>query len=111
MSKVTKFTKPQLYVIAALFARSNTGMDLPKAAELRRMMMNASPLTTLGSAVVGMCEPYMETNEHQRMFMDEAKMWMRDKKLATLESIAKVWPDMSRLIADAMKPHKSGKGA
>jgi hypothetical protein len=102
MSKVTKFTKAQSYVIAALFARSNAGMDLPRAAELRRMMMNASPLTTLGSAVVGMCDQYMETNEHQRMFMDEAKMWMKDKKLASLESIAKVWPDMGRLIADAM---------
>jgi hypothetical protein len=109
MSKVTKFTKAQSYVIAALFARSNAGMDLPRVDELKWMMVSASPLTSLTSAVVGMCGKYMETNEHQRMFVDEAKMWMKDKKLASLESIAKVWPDMGRLIADAM--HKSGKGA
>jgi hypothetical protein len=53
---------------------------------------------TLQSAVITICGEFMESDEHEEMFLDEAKSWYRDfgprGKHKTRESILKVWPDI-----------------
>jgi hypothetical protein len=101
------FTKQQKCVVAALFARSNMGLNRPTAAELRPLLEAATRerharSLNLNWAVVSLCQQFMETDEDEDTFMDEARMWLRDEKLASLDEITKVWPDMAALLTAAL---------
>lgn len=96
-----KFTREQKYVVAALFARSNMGIEKPDDSRVARLFKNAaapSRWASLSNAVIGICEEFMESDEHQKIFENEGQMWMKDSKLNSLESIWKIWPDMAELI-------------
>lgn len=62
------------FVAAALLARSNMGMPRPTAENMR--WWHFTPHTTLGSAVISICEEFIENDEHYEMFMDEARGWL-----------------------------------
>ncbi len=98
---MTKFTKQQKMIVAAMFARTNMGQPNPTVEQVRRQFTR--PPEHLSTPVMAFCEQYMETDEHQRIFMAEARSWMRDKNLSTLEAIQQIWPDVGALIESAMR--------
>lgn len=95
-----KFTPSQKAVVAALFGHSNMGQRLPSADTLRNLFHSSFPVN-LSSAVVAVSGDLMESDEHQQWFEDEAKSWMKDPKLDSLDSIRKTWPHMAALIEEA----------
>lgn len=95
-----KFASHELATVAAVFARSNMGKDLPKVDDVRRTIKNVH--TDLEEAVMTFCGDYMESDEHYQFFMDEAKMWKRHKDLKTMERIEAIWPHMAKLFKEAL---------
>ena len=61
------------HTVAALLARSNMGQNPPTESSSPR-----AAHISLSSAVCDICGPFMETDEHEEMFMHEARMWLRD---------------------------------
>lgn len=94
-------TPEQLNVIAAIFARSNTGMPLPTVEEVRHLL--SLKKNSLSGCVMYLCQQYMESDDHQEMFEDEAKGWRKGKKIQDLETIKKTWPDIGQLITQALE--------
>jgi hypothetical protein len=104
MAKATKLTDRERAVLAAAFAVSNMGQPRPahKAVQdaLTREMkyVHQWQATTF---VVEFGEQYMETDEHLRIFEDEAQMWWRTFKKRgqdTREYVQKTWLDMAALL-------------
>lgn len=60
-------------ILSAAFAVSNMGQPRPSSADIKRLKEGREP--TLESAVMFLAERYMETDEHQSIFMDEAQSW------------------------------------
>lgn len=95
-AKGTPISAKDLPILAAIFARSNMGQGLPTAAEVARLRDSDKP-TTLESAVVYYCQQFMESDEHEKGFIAEGKMWMRELKRDTRERICAVHKDIGRL--------------
>lgn len=95
------FNESQLNVVAALFARGNMGQLQPSVGEIKRAFGNEK--ATLNDAVEMLCQQFMENDEHYDIFLEEAKGWVKNKKLRSLETIRSVWPDYANLIEEALK--------
>lgn len=63
-------TDNQLNLLAAAFARSNMG--LPMENFFRR----SEGYVSLEEAVYDVCGGFMEADEHEEIFIEEAKMWL-----------------------------------
>jgi len=95
----TKITPQERIVLAAWFARSNMGQ--PRAERfLVESLLNVErkwPLT-LQAAVERLCSPYMETDEHEKIFQEEGVSWFRkfspNGSHNNREAIIKTWPDV-----------------
>lgn len=99
-----KLTKSQKMIVAAMFARTNMGQPPPSVEDVAQLFAsnNRQPFTHLSMPVNTLCGQYMEADEHERIFLAEARGWLRDKNLNTLESITEIWPDAGQLIAAAL---------
>lgn len=97
----TKFNKGQLNVVAAHFARTNMGQSECSVGLLRRMLTDKD--MSLGSAVNVICGEFIESQEHYHIFMSEARAWLKEKRIKTLESVKAVWPDHGTLFEQALK--------
>lgn len=95
----TKITPLERIVLAAWFARSNMGQPRAERKVVERLLTPDTrwPLT-LQSAVITVCQEFMESDEHEKWFLDEAKSWFKmfniRGKYATREAILKTWPDV-----------------
>lgn len=102
-AKSRKLTPRELTVMAAVFARSNMGMNLPEKKEVERLMQDRETLgriiePTLDTAVVAFCERFMESDEHYDMFMQEAKGWYKDLKKDRVGYLVRVHGDIAALF-------------
>lgn len=52
------------------------------------------PPTTIRSSMEHFCQQFIETDEHEDIFFEEAKMWERELAKMSDEKIATTWPDM-----------------
>ena len=68
-----KWPAAKKYTVAALLARSNMGHNPPRESSSPR-----EAHSSLSSAVCDICGAFMETDEHEEIFMHEARMWLRD---------------------------------
>lgn len=84
--------------LAVAFAISNMGQKVPDYAWEGREHWG----TSIEGTVNNLCEPFMETMEHERIFMSEAKMWYRDLKKRSSENILRMWP--SDFVAKILVP-------
>ena len=92
------FSENELHVCAAILGRSNMGMSRPKSSDVASLKNSGS--CTLNGAVMYLCQEFMETNEHQRMFESEAKWFVQQLK-ADPAKARKVWSDVFKLYAEA----------
>ena len=57
---------------------------------------------TLDSAVVFLCQQYMESDEHYEIFLDEARMWASRRyfggKYRTRDAIIGTWPHVKEVF-------------
>jgi hypothetical protein len=88
------------FTLAAIMARSNMGMPLPDVETVKRMIKYGGH-NTISSAVCDVCDQYMETDEHQQMFEDEARGWYKHHRKLSPDDIAKVHPTHIKLMRDA----------
>jgi hypothetical protein len=94
------FTPAQLNVVAAVFGHSNMGMELPTVDAVRFLLR--LPKVTLSTAVMHISGGWMESDEHQDIFEEEARSWVKNPELASLESIQPVWPHIGKLLEEAL---------
>ena len=105
-------------LVAAYMARTNMGQKPPPL----RLRTSAFGLyghgSSLNSAVCAICQEFMETDEHERMFEEEAEAWLArinldgdEKFLAQYEHAAKWinyrpkrWKDAAEIIEGAVNP-------
>lgn len=73
MIESKNWSLPKKYTVAALLARSNMGQRMPDPAPAGKLR---TPYVSLGSAIYGLCSPFMETDEHEGIFMEEGRMWL-----------------------------------
>lgn len=94
MKTKTLLTEREAIVLAAWFARSNLGMPNPSRKEVERLL--SATYLTLSGATLALCQKFMESDEHEQMFLDEAKSWLKDfsKKYKTREAVLEIWPDV-----------------
>jgi hypothetical protein len=90
---MTNLTSTEKNVLAAWFARSNMGMTRAPREKVQYLLKSDS---TLESATISLCQEFMETDQHEAIFQEEAEGWFKtiSKKYPTRESILKVWPDI-----------------
>jgi hypothetical protein len=100
-----RITERERIVLAAYFARSNMGMDRATNREIQKLLAgdgHGRCDVTLDSAVVYLCQQYMESDEHYKIFMDEAKMWASRRyfggKYRTREAIIGTWPHVKEVF-------------
>jgi hypothetical protein len=65
--------KKTLTILAAIAGHMNYGQPAPEPSTVRRLTTAKS--VTLSSAVMMITGNIMETDEHEKMFMEEAEMW------------------------------------
>jgi hypothetical protein len=99
-----KFTPQERCVVAAVFGHSNMGQPNPSVRRVRELFR--AKRLTLDGAVVSLSGSLMESDEHYKIFMGEAKGWLRDKKTAKLEDIQATWPDLGKLFEEALSDEK-----
>jgi len=100
LEKTSPLTIADQTILAAIFARSNLGMALPDTSLVQRAK-TGNP--TLESSVVLFCGEFMESEEHEEMFLLEAKGWLRQLKRMSREKIKSTWPDIGTLYFGAGK--------
>jgi len=84
------------FVAAAMLARSNCGMPRPTAENMWWWSFNEH--TTLVSAVLTICEEFIENDDHYEMFLDEARGWLN-----AVETLPTGVPDwVSELLAEVV---------
>lgn len=92
-------TEKERKILAAIFARSNMGMGVPSKDDVARAA--AEPfLSSVSGYVMDFCQQFMETDEHQTWFEDEALSWYDElgKKENTRERILKVHPHIGEVM-------------
>lgn len=75
-------------------------MGQPRAGRsATKSLLNAERLD-LQSATMSLCQEYMESDEHERIFNNEAEGWFKDTfskaKYATREAVMATWPDTGK---------------
>lgn len=102
------FTPAQKNVVAAIFGHCNMGQKPPTLETIKNLLPEGSDLST---AVMYMSGDLMESDEHQNIFEGEARAWLKDPKLDSLDSIRSVqgWNNLADLIEKALlKEIKNG---
>lgn len=66
-------TKQDLIILASMLAISNMGMERPSSEEVQRMK-KAAP-QDVDSCVIGFAQQYIESDEIQDAFVEEARAW------------------------------------
>ena len=112
-----KLLDKDVAILAAIFARSNMGQGLAeqriidylkKGWEVRGIMQYPD----LSSAVIACCQHFMESDEHQRWFMEEAEAWAKDIRKDGKQKICEVHPDIAALYWGSDDPMvAAGKAA
>jgi len=91
----TPLTERERIVLAAYFARSNMGQDPADRNHVQRLLKTAGRVT-LSCAVADLCGEFMETDEHQDIYEEEAQGWLatfeNDLDCDTREKVAAIWP-------------------
>jgi hypothetical protein len=105
VSTKTKLTECERVVLAAYFARSNMGMDRATSKEVQGLLAgdgHGRYPVTLDSAVMFLCQQFMESDEHYDFFMEEAKMWASRRyfggKYRTRDAVIGTWPHVKEVF-------------
>jgi hypothetical protein len=94
--KKTPLTEREKVVLSAWFARSNMGMERAGRAATKRLL--ETERLDLSGATIALCGEFMESDEHEKIFEQEADGWFKDtfsKKYKTREAVLAVWPDVA----------------
>lgn len=67
-------THNQACVMSAMLARSNMG-QFPVSDDKIRWLKNLGPAVTVSGCVYNLCDDLMETDEHEEIFLGEARMF------------------------------------
>lgn len=91
----TPLTERELCVLAGWFARSNMGQ--PRAGrEMVQRILTQKYEVSVNSAAIHFCAEFMESEEHERIFDEEAQGWYKSlkKEHKSRESLLKTWPEL-----------------
>ena len=103
LRKGPKYSESDQIVLAAVFARSNMGQGLPEKSlvdYLRKPGEGRHRQVTLDSAVVTLCQQFMECDDHYSMFMDEARGWQKELAKNSIAYVTAIHPDIAALFAE-----------
>lgn len=83
-----------LDVLSAMFAASNMGQT-PEQSRVERAVKNC--LGNLHGAVMSICEPFIESDEHYEVFLEEAYSWAEQLGGQDDAEIEKMYPHITDL--------------
>jgi hypothetical protein len=69
-----KLSEKDIIILAAMFARSNMGME--RASDNRVRRLKDCKFLHLEDAVSDLCQEFMENDEHYDIFVEEAQGWV-----------------------------------
>jgi hypothetical protein len=95
-ARKVRLPRNEVIILAGIFARSNMGLGNPDKATVERMKASANP--SVSSAVMATCGDFMETNEHQEMFEEEGRGWVRQLSKMSQDDVRNTWPDIATLM-------------
>lgn len=95
MKTKTPITERELCVLAGWFARSNMGMERAGRAEVQRILQQKYDVS-VNSAVIHFCAEFMESEEHEAIFDEEAQGWYKNlkKSYKSREALLEAWPEL-----------------
>lgn len=92
--------KRSIVILSGMFARSNMGMGRPEIHEVQALKQATDNITPYDSAI-HFCAQFMESEEHEDIFRQEAEMWAEVLSKQTEEQIRTNHPDMMQLFEEA----------
>jgi len=93
-AKGTPTTEREQFILSGMFALTNMGQPLPKNAREIIKRLHDTPTLTISNCTMAFCQDYMENDDHQDMFEQEAKHWYKKTfklKKYTREEIQRAW--------------------
>lgn len=89
--------KRSIVILSGMFARSNMGMGRPEIHEVQALKQATDNITPYDSAI-HFCAQFMESEEHEQIFREEAEMWAEVLEKQTDEEIRIHHPDLMQLF-------------
>ena len=113
------FTAQECAVLSAMFARSNTGLPRATPQDVRHLLdkrecstisMNSETVRSMINDAVGhLLQEYIESDEHERAFVEEAEMWYARLAKDGVEKTARVHPELVITLREAQMAVEFGK--
>jgi hypothetical protein len=98
---MTKLTRQERIVLAAIFGGSNLGLDRPKRERVQAGLADTSTNITLDVADIAyrFWSGYMESDGMEKAILQECRHWHRvGLKGEDRESVTKTWPYIAELV-------------
>lgn len=89
-------------IIAAMLACSNMGQKIDYG-RVKGLVGVSEHVKNVEEAVDDLCGAFMETEEHDKIFYAEAKMWLKELKGLKFPDIREKWPHIHKLYYDALQ--------
>lgn len=91
--------EPKLSVVAALAATSNLGLTLPDARAVERRIR---PHVSVLVCMADFAGQFVETDEHEDIFNDEAERWHKALRKVSDAELARRHPEIAALYDAAL---------
>lgn len=109
LKKEDRLSALDLAILPSIFARSNMGQGLPDQQTVDRLKRGwqqggRTMHVDLHSAVISVCQEFMECDEHERMFVAEARGWVKTLRADGKARICEVHSDIATLYWGAEDP-------
>lgn len=95
LKKNDRLSELDLMILPAIFARSNMGHGLPDASAVAADRRRTT--TTLQGCVIHYAGHLMETDEHEEMFLEEARSWVKTLRRDGKSKTCQFHPDIGAL--------------
>ena len=92
---MTKLSNDEVDVLAGVFACSNCGMNRPSRKDVRYALKYGF---TVHQSVMHFCGQYMESDDHEDMFLEEAYSWVHYLKNTSKEDLIRAHSEIMALI-------------
>jgi len=105
--KKKRFTDHEKRVLAGVFARSNMGMGYPPVKDVRDALDDinkpwyGSGTRPVDDYAITFCQEFMENDEHERIFREEAAGWYKQlnkRGSDTHEQLVRKYPQLYQCV-------------
>ena len=92
--------KEMALALSGLFARTNYGFGMPVTEVMVRLVKNK--VTSPRQSMEYFCAQFIESDDHEEMFADEATGWYNQLVEMDVEEARRIWPDHVHMYESAV---------